>query len=480
MPMSNSKDKLPLVSVIVVNYNGRHLIDDCLGSLEKIKYPRDRFEVIVVDNDSYDSSVSYIKTNYSQVKLIESDENLGFTGGNNLGLEYAKGDYIVLLNSDTKVDQHWLNELAKTAQKKKKAGLVSSKLLFATPFIELTIYSGTIPHNEFSQDTDFSPMGVLIEDIKCRTDELQSLVWYQDGFYLKKEGNLPTRWTNGLGVVLLPFADQTEETYSLKLHGYPVKINQPNRIKIKLGQKVLKNIELESYQVKQLKLTISKDEAKSNLIWLVQNAGSEVLHSGHGKDRGSILRIKNDERQEFYEQDSLYFNQEKNLKAACGASLLIKRKLIDKIEMLDGYYFMYYEDLDLSLRAWRAGFDIAYCPNSIVYHKHRATTGKTITPFFLEMSERNHLFFITTHFPLTTVVIETFKLIARTTINWLLTLALRFSQNIHQYHLWKQRFEARKKALFTYFKSLPRLFSNRRFWQKEQERDINQLINSFY
>lgn len=88
------------VSIILVNYNTRRLTCDCIDSIIKQTLGVS-YEIIVVDNDSHDDSVDFIKSNYPTVKLIESKENLGFGRANNLGMESAQGKYFFLLNSDT-------------------------------------------------------------------------------------------------------------------------------------------------------------------------------------------------------------------------------------------------------------------------------------------------------------------------------------------------------------------------------------------
>lgn len=88
------------VSIIIVNYNTKLLLADCLATVfEKTKDVA--YEVIVVDNASTDGSEEYIKERYPSVKWINSGENLGFGRANNLGAKYATGKYLFLLNSDT-------------------------------------------------------------------------------------------------------------------------------------------------------------------------------------------------------------------------------------------------------------------------------------------------------------------------------------------------------------------------------------------
>ncbi|MBI5557981.1 MAG: glycosyltransferase family 2 protein [Deltaproteobacteria bacterium] len=90
-----------LVSIIIVNYNGKHFLDDCLSSIKKlVSVP---YEIIIVDNASSDGSCDYIKTSWPDIKLVESKENSGFTGGNNLGVSQARGALLFLVNNDTKL-----------------------------------------------------------------------------------------------------------------------------------------------------------------------------------------------------------------------------------------------------------------------------------------------------------------------------------------------------------------------------------------
>lgn len=99
----------PFCSVIVVNFNGRHLLEECLKSVLAQVYPS--FEVIVVDNGSSDGSASFIGERFPGVIVIEAGENLGFSAGNNLGVERSAGEYVVLLNNDTIVAPGWLAHL---------------------------------------------------------------------------------------------------------------------------------------------------------------------------------------------------------------------------------------------------------------------------------------------------------------------------------------------------------------------------------
>ncbi len=115
----------PLVSIIILNHNGREYLERCLKSVRKQNGLQ--FEVIVVDNSSTDGSGAYVRQHFPDIHLIESDRNLGFAGGANLGVREAKGEYVVLLNNDTEVEENWLRELVAPLARDKVA-LVSSRV----------------------------------------------------------------------------------------------------------------------------------------------------------------------------------------------------------------------------------------------------------------------------------------------------------------------------------------------------------------
>jgi len=116
------------LSIIIVNYNGEKYLKECLGSV----YARTRkssFEVIFVDNNSTDLSVELVKSKFRQVKIIENRSNLGFCKANNQGIAVSEGKYIVLLNTDTIIEEGALDILVKFMNASPKAGACGPKLL---------------------------------------------------------------------------------------------------------------------------------------------------------------------------------------------------------------------------------------------------------------------------------------------------------------------------------------------------------------
>ena len=118
---------MELISVIVLNYNGKGFLDGCLTSLASQTYSD--FEVIVVDNGSRDGSPEYVKENYPWVRLAKNDENLGFAGGTNVGIRAAKGEFVITLNNDSRADSRFIEELIKPMADP-EVGVCAAKMLF--------------------------------------------------------------------------------------------------------------------------------------------------------------------------------------------------------------------------------------------------------------------------------------------------------------------------------------------------------------
>lgn len=118
----------PFFSVIVLNWNGRDLLEECVESVLAQTFPD--FETIVVDNGSTDGSVDYLTTRWgSRIRILALSSNEGFAGGNNAGIRAANGKYVILLNNDTAVDPRWLSSLRAAVARHPEAGMFTPKIL---------------------------------------------------------------------------------------------------------------------------------------------------------------------------------------------------------------------------------------------------------------------------------------------------------------------------------------------------------------
>ena len=128
----------PLVSIIVITWNGLRHLEGCFRSLRRTDYPN--YRVVLVDNASADGSAEYTRAHFPEVEILRHETNLGFAGGNNRAMEAALAagaDYIFLLNDDTVIlDRDWLAEAVALADKDRSVGMIGFQLLAKLPSAE--------------------------------------------------------------------------------------------------------------------------------------------------------------------------------------------------------------------------------------------------------------------------------------------------------------------------------------------------------
>lgn len=227
------------ILIVIVNYNGKHLLQKNLGSVVDNGYKD--FDIVVVDNASVDDSVKYLKEKFPTVKVVRSEENLGFGRGNNLGIEkYPDYDGYLLLNNDVSVPKGFMDNLVKVLESDEKIGAVGPKVLYS----------------------------------KKKKDE------------------------NGV----------------------------------------------EKY--------------------IINAAGIDV-------DKHSMAYDRYDK-----EEDNPKYDVVEEIDAIMGGAFLVKREVFEKVNGFNPKMFLYYEDIDLSLRIRDLGYKLYYVGSSHVYHDHMASSKK--------------------------------------------------------------------------------------------------------
>lgn len=116
-----------MISVIIVNWNGAHLLPDCLDSLRRQSFRE--FEVVMVDNASTDGSLDLLTREYPEARLIALSQNLGLSGGTNIGIRATRRPIVITLNNDTEAHPEWLAELVSALERHPEAGSVATKML---------------------------------------------------------------------------------------------------------------------------------------------------------------------------------------------------------------------------------------------------------------------------------------------------------------------------------------------------------------
>jgi GT2 family glycosyltransferase len=381
---------LPSVSVIVLNYNGKHYLETCLQALKAQDYPSECFEVILVDNASSDGSVEMVRQQFPWVRLVVNRTNLGFGGGNNVGICVARGDYIAFLNNDTRADPRWLSALVETARKDERIGACTSKLvLFYDRLpLHLRISPGFYPCKYGGKmRLDSRELGIrilkacVIDKYNERPLEFIKGV-YGEEFVREKR----FRWTSSTALLGIPIIEKGEEL-CVEMRISLERPDNPKTIGITLSceGRVLAAYELESGSETTIRLRIP-GEFTCRAVPVIQNAGSVVSIDGSSRDRGAVV----EGGFHYYEADIGQYNRREEVFAACGAASLWRKATLMDIGLFDEGFFMYYEDTDLSWRAHLRGWKIVYVPDAVVRHIHCGTSGEW-SPLFTYCVKKNRL-----------------------------------------------------------------------------------------
>lgn len=381
----------PFCSIIVLNYFGEKVIKKTVESLLNLDYPREKFDIIIVDNNSFDKSreiiIDYAKKQQN-IKYLFLDKNKGFAGGNNEGIKIAKGEYIALLNNDCTVENNWLSELLKTALKEPNIFAVSSKIKLYPKYHYL----------KFNYNNN-----LFLEHISLIDSYLSNLE-------KQKKILLTVENRDGACFVEVPYAPNDQKVFI--------------EIIFEIGQQDLSESSEELFTlinkdgiVGGIKQTIKKnrliveikfDVGKFNekdVYDKIQNAGIMVFQDGSGRDIGAKIV----DHKQYYEHDLDQYSHEQEVYAACGAAVLYNKKILDEIGYLDELFFMYYEDVEISERARLRGYKIFYNPNAEVRHLH-AFSSKEWSNFFIYNAEKGKLLHIFFNFPFYVFIEEYLKI----------------------------------------------------------------------
>ena len=462
----------PLVSVILINYNGRSFLPDCLNSLKGVTYPVDRMEIIMLDNNSVDSSVCYIKKNFPHVVIVKSNENLGFAQGCNIAASHAKGKYLMLLNTDTRVDKNWLSPLVKRMEKDEEIAAVNSKLLIYYPFLEFSLDSSVSLLENFNKHTKFVSVGVQLLNLTTNMSSLSKLIEYRSGFYDQQEKEKGV-WTSGRGQVFLP-VDPDKDNFSLNIM---VRANNTKKtnLTMRLGGKTLIKDTLNAFEVKKYTFTLKMNTLQKSFINKVQNAGLVVFKNGFGRDRGVYIR----DFTQYYEEDGNYYNEPSKVHAFSGASVLIRKDIFYDIGGFDGSFFMYYEDVDFSLKLCRLGYKVFYEPKSIAYHIHSGTS-KEWSRLFIYHTEKNRLAVLIKHYPWIVVIGGLIKYLIRLVVSYLKMIMKRLVRDWILYYEFREKVECRYDVLKWVTLHFKNLLYERIAFTKKQKIDIHTIFKELY
>jgi GT2 family glycosyltransferase len=197
---------IPLVSIIIINYNGLNLLKKCLSSLFEIDFLN--YEIILVDNNSTDDTIQYLTKNYPKIIIIKLEKNKGFAEPNNIASKIAKGEYLLFLNNDTIVTKNFLSELINSINKNTQIGICQSLLLKLDDSIDSSgdfiDELGVVYNSKTSVNTDREISSARGASMLIRKEIFDELKGFDEQFFVSFEDvDLGWRvWIKGYRVVL--------------------------------------------------------------------------------------------------------------------------------------------------------------------------------------------------------------------------------------------------------------------------------------
>lgn len=346
-------------TVVVVNWNGAHLLPACLEALRRQTVID--AHVWVVDNASSDGSRELLARDFPEVRVLANPDNRGFAGGNNTALVEVTTPYAVLLNNDARPEPTWLEHLLAALEADDRLAAVTSKVVFAPRFLPLQLAT-----------TGFSPgvhdpreLGLRIASMSVDGDDVtERVLWERMTFGPEGEGAARFRWTRPAGELLLP-----------------VEGDRDHEVVVRWAAETTKDAELAgtilpvTACLTEVTVTVP---AGTPTVDVVNNAGSIVFTAGYGADRG------------FQDVDTGQYDEPVDVFALCGCAVAFRTSAGAAAGWFDEDFFLYYEDTDLSWRLRAAGWGIRYEPTAVVRHIHAASSVEW-SPRFVFHTDRNRL-----------------------------------------------------------------------------------------
>ncbi len=330
--------------------------------------------MIMVDNNSTDGSVKFVKKEFPWVEVIALKKNRGYAGGNNEGFKQARGRYIALMNNDCVVEKDWLSEMLaifKQSTDNSKIGAVGPKVVFYYTYLPFQLNTASINQKEAKYSGKFRRLGIKMYDLTVNEgkyhnkklsvlgDTLDRNIKYLDGFYPAEVDDYGRvyHWTQDSAILAIPVRDSGRD---LEIQFKGCSYISPNNLQLVVGEEILKDVEL-SKKIKTVKIKIPK----RLFIYckdIINSCGIKINKSFYSRDRG------------FENFDEGQYNRVEEVFGLSGSSFILDRKMLEETGYFDENFFTYYEDIDLFWRSRLAGWKNFFTPKSVVRHFHCGTS----------------------------------------------------------------------------------------------------------
>jgi GT2 family glycosyltransferase len=253
----------PRVSVITINYNGANVTGALLESLRHVTYPN--VEVIVIDNFSTEDPTDFITRNFPEVKFIRSGKNLGFAGGNNLGIEASTGDYLLFLNNDTEVDPGFLEPMVHLFETNAEAGAASPKILYHNSGGVIQ-YAGSTCMNPFTgrnKRVGYMEKDLGQHDSLRQTDLAHGAAMMVPRSVIAKAGMMPE--------FFFLYYEEIDWCESIKKAGYRIFFVPASKVYHKESMSVGKNSTLKTYYMTRNRLLFMRRHTTGmkKILWII-------------------------------------------------------------------------------------------------------------------------------------------------------------------------------------------------------------------
>jgi GT2 family glycosyltransferase len=371
----------PRATVVIVNYNGAHLLASCLDGVAQQRQDGIVFDTIVVDNASTDGSRDLLARDYPWVKTVLNDRNLGFAGGNNVALRTVTTPFCVLLNNDAVPEPHWLSNLLTVFSREgnEDVAIVTGKILFLPKFLPVRLSTTAfLPPSSDTRQLGAQIFGVMVNGAEVTP----KVVWQDSSYGLEGVGGNEFRWSRPTGDFLVPTPhlqhDALPEPLSLTIE---MSVPEPKPVVITTYDAIHEVVVGNERTAVEFSLPVG-----APLVDVVNNVGGQVFANGAGGDRG------------FHEIDHGQYDYSAEVFTACGNGMAMRTAIGHELGWFDEDFFMYYEDTDLSWR-WRgAGWKICYEPTAVLRHVHAASSVEW-SPWWRFHVERNRMLMLTKNAP---------------------------------------------------------------------------------
>jgi GT2 family glycosyltransferase len=428
----------PLVTVVVLNYNGAQLLPACLDALAAQDLPEGQMAVRVVDNASSDGSVELLERDYPWVEVVRNQRNDGFAGGNNLAMRAATSEYLALINNDARPAPDWLRRLLEPLRDDPDGRLAATtaKIVFQPRFLPVRL--ATPPF--IPGGLDGRELGVRIYRVTVDgRDVSDQVLWDRLAYAPEQAGPDRFRWTRPAGTLLVPVD--------------PDRSDEPLRIGLRVAGETDKPIELgwmdagttvkASAEPAEVEFAVP---AGARLLDVLNNAGGMVFADGYGADRA------------YQELDLGQYDRPEEVFAFCGGAVCFRSSVLHEVGYFDEDFFMYYEDTDLSWRLRARGWSIRYQPSAVTRHLHAASSVEW-SPLFSFHNDRNRLLLLTKNASAGLAVREVLRY-PLTTVSLALRAVVRARHPRYRPSL--QPTLLRLRVYASYLRLLPRMLARRR------------------